>query len=195
MVEVKITEISVSNLGFAVFLRPVEEEQFKKILPIFIGRLELHAIQSVLEGIIPPRPMTHDLVVNVLNEMKIRVERVKIVDIRDNTFYGEIEFRPENGEDVVVMDARPSDCMALAVRLKAPVFVAESVLEQAGVEVEESAGEEAGVRVPESGEGDASEFKSEEEVLRQRLEVAVQAENFEEAAIIRDQLKSLTSEN
>lgn len=186
MIEVRVAEVSISNIGFAIFLRPISDA-YQKILPIFIGRLELHAIQSVLEGVKPPRPMTHDLFSLVVEKLGARVSKITITDIKDNTFYGELELEGPSG--VHTIDARPSDCIALALRQEAPIFLAESVYEEAGVEVDNSKEAE------ESDSNDFSEFKSQEEVLEDRLKYALKVENYEEAANIRDQLRSIRNEN
>lgn len=186
MIEVKVAEVSISNIGFALFLRPVADG-FSKILPIFIGRLELHAIQSVLEGVTPPRPMTHDLFVTVLDKLNAKVNKVTITDIRDNTFYAELEL--QSGDKTFTLDARPSDCIALALRQEAPIFLDEEVYEEAGVEIETNEkGEEKEIE-------DFSEFKSQEDVLEDRLKQAIRVEDYEEAAQIRDQLRNLRSDN
>jgi bifunctional DNase/RNase len=116
-----------SNLPIVVLKDPVSE----RFLPIWIGVFEAQAIALKLEGIVSPRPMTHDLLHQSLDQLRTRVARVVISDLRENTFFAEIHLRTENEEGRVIIDARPSDAIALALRAEAPVFVAPTVLDKA----------------------------------------------------------------
>ncbi len=101
----------------------------EKVLPIWIGEPEAQAIASVLLNVTPPRPMTHDLMKNIIVAMGGEVKRVIITDLKDNTFYAVIEIAVEDG-DVLVIDSRPSDALALALRFEVPIFAEEKVLEK-----------------------------------------------------------------
>jgi bifunctional DNase/RNase len=98
-------------------------------LPIWIGIFEANAIMSELEGITPARPMTHDLIKNLLKELKAEVVRVIVTDLADNTFYANIELM-FNGTKIRI-DSRPSDAIALAIRVDVPIYVAEEVINKA----------------------------------------------------------------
>lgn len=98
------------------------------ILPIWVGAYEANAIALEIEKIVPQRPMTHDLLRNFIVESGFRVVRVIISDLKDNTFYAVIELIAENGSQMT-LDARPSDAIALALRLDCAVFVAQKVLD------------------------------------------------------------------
>ena len=100
-----------------------------KVLPIWVGIFEANAIALQIENVTTPRPMTHDLLKNVINDLKASVQKVVVSDLRDNTFYALI-YLTVNGETVAV-DARPSDAIALALRARCPIFVEESVIEGA----------------------------------------------------------------
>jgi hypothetical protein len=100
-----------------------------RVLPIWIGVFEANAIALQIENQATPRPMTHDLLKNVIADLKAQVDRVVVTDLKDNTFYATIFLRV--GEDVVAVDARPSDAIALALRAKAPIFAEDAVLEGA----------------------------------------------------------------
>ncbi len=100
-----------------------------RILPIYIGIAEAVAIHSALKNEVPPRPMTHDLLVEVIKRLGARVERVVIDDLIDNTFYARLILKA--GDREVEIDARPSDSIAVAVRLAVPVYVEEKVLNEA----------------------------------------------------------------
>lgn len=110
-------------------------------LPIWIGLLEATAIASELEGIKFARPMTHDLLKNFLDLLGVKIKRVEVCDLKDNTYYALIHFE-YNGEEMSI-DARPSDALALSLRVKAPIFVAEEVLRKSmQVETTESRSEQ-----------------------------------------------------
>ena len=131
LIEVKISDITLTNVGFAVFLKPKEETSDSKVVPIFIGPLETHAITSVLDGITPPRPMTHDLIMMFIPVLGAQVIKVTIDEIVDNTFYAKISIRKD--EEIFLIDARPSDSIAIALRAEAPIFITQSVMDEAGV--------------------------------------------------------------
>ncbi|HEY3248278.1 MAG TPA: bifunctional nuclease family protein [bacterium] len=98
-------------------------------LPIWIGQAEATAIAMELQGVKPPRPMTHDLLRSVLNELTVNVVRVIVTDVKDSTYYAEVHLA-NNGNSLIV-DSRPSDAIALALRSEAPIFVSDKVAEQA----------------------------------------------------------------
>ena len=104
-----------------------------RLLPIYIGIAEAIAIHSALRGQVPPRPMTHDLISEIIRKAGLRVERVIIDDLVDNTFYARIIIK-KNDEGALEIDARPSDSIALALRLSCPIFVDNSVLDEAANE-------------------------------------------------------------
>src|SRR5512132_1746320 len=115
----------VSNSQIVV----LKDEEEKFFLPIWVGIFEANAIALQLENITTPRPMTHDLLRNMISELDARVARIVINDLRDSTFFAQI--RLITGEKTLEVDARPSDAIALALRTEAPIFVAQSVLDQA----------------------------------------------------------------
>jgi hypothetical protein len=115
------------NLSPLVLLKDQEDMNF---LPIWIGIFEAASIAMELQGIHPPRPMTHDLIKSVLDNLKAKVQRIVINDVKDGTFYAVIEIEKESG-DKLSIDSRPSDAIALAIRVGAPVFVSEIVMMQA----------------------------------------------------------------
>jgi bifunctional DNase/RNase len=108
-----------------VILRDADEKNF---LPIWVGVFEANAIALQMEGVTTPRPMTHDLLKNVIRQIEGDVTRVVINSLEENTFYAQIHIRLANRE--LTVDSRPSDAIALALRTHAPLFVEESVLEK-----------------------------------------------------------------
>ncbi len=106
-------------------------------LPIWIGPLEAASMATELEGIRPARPMTHDLVRNLLGDLGATVEAVEITELRENTYYARIEVKTREGTAVRI-DSRPSDAISIALRTKSPIYVAKAVLESSS-EIRESA--------------------------------------------------------
>jgi bifunctional DNase/RNase len=114
-----------------VLLKTAEGNKF---LPIWIGHPEAAAILMKLQGASTPRPMTHDLVTEMLGELEARVIRIAVTELRENTFYATITLTVDGRE--IEVDSRPSDAIALAVRAEAPIFAAESVIEESAIEFE-----------------------------------------------------------
>src|SRR3954453_10322728 len=112
----------------------------QRTLPIFIGGPEATAIAFALEGVETPRPMTHDLLKKVLEELNVSIERIVVTELRDSTYFAELHLRGSNGTHVV--SSRPSDAIALAARTGTPIFADESVLEEAAYVAEETGDEE-----------------------------------------------------
>ena len=107
----------------------LRDEAGQRVLPIWVGIFEANAIALQIENVATPRPMTHDLLRNVIEDLRAAVQKIVVCDLKDNTFYALI-YLQTNGETVTV-DARPSDAIALALRTKAPIFVEESVIDNA----------------------------------------------------------------
>ena len=105
-----------------------------KFLPIWIGHPEAAAILMKLQGASTPRPMTHDLVTEILGQLEATVVRIAVTELRDNTFYAQITVQM-NGTEIEV-DSRPSDAIALAIRADAPIFAADDVIEESAIEFE-----------------------------------------------------------
>src|SRR3954468_24551193 len=128
LVEVKIGALIMdpnTNTPIVV-LKGINSET---VLPIWVGAFEANAIALEIEKVVPQRPMTHDLLRNVIMECHLRATSVVITDLLENTFYARIELKDVN-EDPVLLDARPSDAIALALRLDCPIFVEQRVLDQ-----------------------------------------------------------------
>lgn len=103
-----------------------------RVLPIYIGLAEAISIFTALRGEIPPRPMTHDLMVDVISKLNAKIEKIVIDDLVDNTFYARLILK--HNDTTIEVDARPSDSIALAVRIACPIYVEEEVIEEAGLE-------------------------------------------------------------
>jgi bifunctional DNase/RNase len=194
MLEVEIWTINRTDQGNAVLLRPLGSDL---IVPVFIGQLE---VQSILIGsgeMKAARPLAHDLFLSLLRQTGLFLNRVEIFSLRDNTFYARLlvygggfsEKKP------LVLDSRPSDAFALAVRRKCPIYISRQVLEQTGVPADfilEGADEPAGAfAAPAPGVSSRPDNYRE---LREELNRAVAAEEYERAAELRDMLILLDEE-
>ena len=107
----------------------LRDQEGKRVLPIWVGIFEANAIALQIENIATPRPMTHDLLRNVILDLKADVEKIVVSELQESTFYSMIHLRV--GGEVVAVDARPSDAIALALRVRAPIFVEDQVIENA----------------------------------------------------------------
>lgn len=190
--------------AYALILNEVEGN---RRLPIIIGTFEAQAIALELEHIKPPRPMTHDLLKNVVQSFNAYVKHIFINDLSEGTFYAQIVYEEEDGTNIE-QDARPSDAIALAIRFNAPIFVSDTILNEAGIVSEEGdenediesalsgteSGSEAGTEKAgySSGSGEKEESpKTELDELQKDLKSAIENEDYEKAAKIRDQINKL----
>ena len=133
MQEMVIYGVSFDMVGKQpiVLLKTVENNKF---LPIWIGHPEAAAILMKLQGASTPRPMTHDLVTEMLGQLDAQVVRITVTELKENTFYASITVQQDGSE--IEIDSRPSDAIALAVRAEAPIFAADDVIEESAIEFE-----------------------------------------------------------
>ena len=124
--KVKVVGIDQNSMMPVVVITDAEEKGF---IPILIGPAEAQALSLQLEGLKPPRPITHDLLKNMLDTLNTKVDRVVISDLKDETYYAKIYMKSRDGE--LVVDARPSDAIALALRSDSPIYVSEEVAAKA----------------------------------------------------------------
>lgn len=128
LIEMEISKIRIDERrGEQVIV--LKEKQGLRILPIIIGISEITSIKMKLSGIVPPRPLTHDLMANMIDILGTSLERIIINKLEFNTFFAKLILKTKQG-NIEEIDARPSDSIALALRADAPIFVAEEVLEQ-----------------------------------------------------------------
>lgn len=136
MVQVRVLGVALDAAGqHIILLKPLFEEPGEgRVLPIWIGTLEATSILLAVSGEEAPRPLTHDLMKTMLDTLDVEVERVEVTRIEDGTYFAEITLNSLSGRHV--LDARPSDSVALVVRTGAPLFVADEMLEEAGIPAE-----------------------------------------------------------
>ena len=127
-IEMKIKGLVVDPIS-KMHIVVLEDLNSERMLPIWIGVFEANAIALKIEKISTPRPMTHDLLKNFLDKLNISVEKIVINDVKDNTFYALIHCR--NNDQTITIDSRPSDAIALALRVNAPIFVENEVVKKA----------------------------------------------------------------
>lgn len=176
--------------AYAILLREIEGV---RRLPIIIGSFEAQAIALEIEGIRPPRPLTHDLLKQVIDNLGGMVVEIIISELRENTFYAKIILDVSGMTNEI--DARPSDAIALAVRAQTPIYVSENVLELASFVPSEESDKET----PKKSEPPSESLPKTKEAriasLQNKLREALDAEDYERAAKIRDDIKKLTSNN
>lgn len=172
-----------SGGAYALILNEVDGN---RRLPIIIGTFEAQAIALELEHIKPPRPMTHDLLKNIIENFGTNVDEVFINDLSEGTFFAKILYE-DNGQQME-QDARPSDAIALAVRFGASIFVDAEVLEEAGIISE---GDEPTDLTSTSEAQDQPKELTKLEKLENELQTAIDTENYEKAARLRDEIQKL----
>ncbi|HID11111.1 MAG TPA: hypothetical protein EYP17_07400 [Candidatus Latescibacteria bacterium] len=196
MVQVRVMAVGVEPTSKWPFVL-LKDDESGMVLPIGIGFFEANQISMKLENREPPRPMPYDLLRSILEQLGVTVEKVVVNALAQNTFFALITLKVDG--QTLEIDSRPSDAIALALRVQAPIYVAEEVMEEAGVQMRE----QEDIQLESTPEGEAevpsapATTEEEEEldkrigVLRLKLQKAVENENYEEAARIRDELKSL----
>jgi bifunctional DNase/RNase len=185
-IRVDILGLSTSPSSGGAYALILNELKGNRRLPIIIGTFEAQAIALELEHIKPPRPMTHDLLKNAIDIFEAEIDQIFINDLSEGTFFARIIYY-KDGEQIE-QDARPSDAIALAVRFNAPIFVGQKVMDEAGIASEE-ASEIAGGEM--HGASSPTGSMSKMEKLESELQTAIDTENYEKAARIRDQLNKL----
>lgn len=186
MIKVEIKKILFypPSKGYAVLLKEIEGE---RQLPIIVGAFEAQSIALALENTKMPRPLTHDLFINILKELDMNIQKIVITDLRDGTFYARIFLEKIVENTILQVDSRPSDAIALALRMNAPLYVAKTVMDVAGqmVTIKERDAVDNDETIPEAENLDKL-FD-----LQSKLQQAVEDENYELAAKLRDQINIL----
>jgi len=187
LIQVDIIGLSTSPSSGGAYALVLDEVEGNRRLPIIIGAFEAQAIALELEKIQPPRPMTHDLLRDTFEAVGAEVMDVVIDELRDGTFFAKIRYMYDGEESQ--LDARPSDAVALAVRVDAPIFVAPAVLNEAGIPTDDEGA--APVEKESAEEAMPSAPMSRLEKMEQQLSEAIQDENYERAAQLRDEIQQL----
>jgi bifunctional DNase/RNase len=185
-IQVDILGLQTSPASGGAYALILKEVTGNRRLPIIIGAFEAQSIALEMEGIKPPRPLTHDLMKNILESMGSDLSEITISELRDGTFFAKLYF------DSREIDARPSDAIALAVRFGAPIYVSDKVMDEAGF-LPENEGEEgtaaAGepTAIPKGKEPRLTKL----ETLRAQLKESIEKEDYEKAAQLRDEIRRI----
>ncbi len=177
----KVLKISYysSNRCYAVVLKEIEGDN---CLPVIIGAFEAQSIALAIEVLETPRPSTHDLICDFIKKSDSNLKAIKINDLQDGVYYSTIEIESKNSNNIVI-DSRPSDAIAIALRLNAPILVNPEILLEAGV--------------PESSLTEENLKERNKDVsiieLKEKLKIAIDQEDYEDAAKLRDKISNLES--
>ena len=161
MIEMTIDSIRVSLMNYQRVVM-LKEKMADRYLPIWIGPAEADAIAVKLQGVSVPRPLTHDLLRSVIDTLGASISSIVVNDLKNDTFYAKITLDVDGGQ--MEVDSRPSDALALAVRVEAPIYVDESVLDKAGILLDKETGKPIAEEVEGADRG--GKEVSEEEMKR-----------------------------
>lgn len=180
LIEVSLKSIIYSKLQNDTFVMTLSENEGERQIPIIIGGNEAQSIIVAIEHIKSPRPLTHDLFCNFAEKLHIQIQQVVIYKFRDGIFYAQLILKNENEETPFSLDARTSDAVALAIRCKCPIFTNEEVLTVAGVALD---------KIPKKAKPSLKMENQSIETLQRLMKKAISEENYERAALIRDEIK------
>lgn len=189
MVAADILDITFSDMGFIVFLKPDSWPKENNLaVPIFIGIPEAQSIAIQFNKIRSPRPLIMDLFHNIMNLMGVQVTRILISDLIDKTFYGKIYLEDSKGGQYKV-DARSSDAIILALRFNAPIYIRKQIVEEAGILIKKESPQ------PKKENAKNPRAKTRIQALEDDLKKALEEERYEEAARLRDEIKRIRGES
>lgn len=186
-IELQVLNISNSQAQAGAYALVLGEAGGERQLPIIIGATEAQAMVIEMKGIVPPRPLTHNLFASVLEVLGVKLMRVLIYKVDNGVFYSYLYMKAE--ETILRIDARTSDAVALALRMNAPIFVYEDILETECLKTGESSTDP----VVGGNDPDKEELLQEDtaDILKAALQKAIEEEDYERAAQLRDQINQL----
>ncbi len=194
-IKLNVLGISYSQTQSGAYALVLNEEDGERRIPIIIGGFEAQSIAIQLEGLKPPRPLTHDLFKNFADVFNIKLKEINIYKLEEGVFYSDLICLKDDKE--IKIDARTSDAIALALRFKCPIYTTEEILSKSGIIVEidfDKGKKEDPQKKPTFSTGVSEATKNEElqeltyEELEELLQDAIQNENYEKASEIRDEL-------
>ena len=186
MVQLKILGLTFSQVQAGAYALILAEEGGKRRIPIIIGTPEAQSIAIYLEGLIPPRPLTHDLFIAFTDIVNVRIKRIHIHQYADGIFYSQVIF--DTGAKTFPLDSRTSDAIALAIRSNAPIFIADEIMNEVSILMEDDYFWEEPEETPEDKSYIPVESLQSEE-LQKQLNEAIAREDFEKASYLRDLLR------
>lgn len=197
-IKLNVLGISYSQTQTGAYALVLTEEQGERRIPIIIGGFEAQSIAIQLEGLKPPRPLTHDLFHNFAVTFKIDLKEVIIYKLEEGVFYAKLICN--NGGEDITIDARTSDAIALALRFKCPIFTTEEILSKSGIVIDLEQDEQTSEKEGKGEKKQKRKAPSEQyknmslEELQDLLEEAVNNEEYEKASIIRDEINRRENE-
>lgn len=192
MVKLNVLGISYSQTQSGAYALILTEENGERRIPIIVGGFEAQSIAIELEGLKPPRPLTHDLFLHFARAYSVTIREVVIYKLEEGVFYAQLSC--DNGMEKVTLDARTSDAIALALRFKCPIYTTEEIIAKAGIvldfEKEKGSADVDPVKQqPPKTTRSTSEFVNRSvEELEKLLQEAVNNEDYERASLIRDEI-------
>jgi hypothetical protein len=175
--------LSTSQSQSGAYALILQEEEGQARIPIIIGAFEAQSIAIALEGLTPPRPLTHDLFLNLSNAYNISLLEIEIFKMEEGVFYSKMTFKNPTGK--IIMDARTSDAVALAIRFNAPIYITNDVLEKAGIVLEKE--QKVKPKTPAKKESKRTKLAK----LKKALQEAIKNEDYEKAAQLKQDLTEL----
>jgi bifunctional DNase/RNase len=196
-IKLNVLGISYSQTQSGAYALVLTEEKGDRRIPIIVGAFEAQSIAIQLEGLKPPRPLTHDLFLNFAVSFKIDLLEVNIYKLEEGVFFSKLLC--DDGKNRLAVDARTSDAIALALRFKCPIFTTEEIMERAGIVLEfgkenvvKGSEKETGQTKPETSprqEKSSEEYKNyADDELKEMLQSAINNEDYERASMIRDEI-------
>lgn len=191
-VKLNVLGLSYSQMQSGAYALVLTEENGKQRLPIIIGGFEAQAIAIELEGLKPPRPLTHDLFVNFAIAFNIELKEVVIYKLEEGIFYSELVC--DNGGSRIKIDARTSDAVALALRFKCPIYTTQEIISKAGIildfkETKQKSTQKQPIQEPQHEKKQTGVSNVSVDELKIMLDKAIQDEDYEKASKIRDEIK------
>lgn len=185
-----ILDITFSDMGFIVFLKPLKWKEEKDLaVPIFIGIPEAQSIAIQFNKIRSPRPLIMDLFYQILSLLQVKVSKVEISDLIDKTFYAKVYLEDKDGNHFKV-DARSSDALVMALRFNAQIYIKKYIVEDAGILIKKETVSDVKETVKATGTA-----RTRLQILEEELKKAIEEERYEDAARLRDEVKSLKGES
>jgi bifunctional DNase/RNase len=202
-VKLNVLGISYSQTQTGAYALVLAEENGRRRIPIIVGGFEAQAIAIQLEGLKPPRPLTHDLFLNFAHTFNIDLLEVTVYKLEEGVFYSKLTC--DNGQRIIEIDARTSDAIALALRFKCPIYTTEEILKKAGIILDfekesavQNAGDQTGgiprnISVLDTSFSDGLKNNNLQE-LKDLLNEAITNEDYEKASLIRDEINRRNKE-
>ena len=193
MLAVKIIGVSVTDIGFVIFLKNTDRE---KVLPIFIGPVEAQAISMASLGKKTKRPLTHELIERILSADDLTIAKVEIIDFKEETYFADLylqkskQFEKQSDKDLLKIDCRPSDAIVLALKFKRSIYVSRHILEENGILLKEKKNELENARSFSSGTI-TKKMNEQLGMYEKMLKDAINEERYEDATRIKGEIDSL----